>query len=121
MMSNLILSIEDRGGARSTSFSGRREGREVRKKHSLDEKDKDDNSYIVSMPQDTTSFNPSFFLGLFFQSIKNLGMDNFQKKYIFSYDNLYDSLRDVIRKNIDLSIIRAKKDLSGMTGLDSYL
>ena len=28
MMSNLILSIEDRGGARSTSFSGRREGRE---------------------------------------------------------------------------------------------
>ena len=43
MMSNLILSIEDRGGARSTSFSGRREGREVRKKHNLDEKDKDDN------------------------------------------------------------------------------
>lgn len=61
MMSNLILSIEDRGGARSTSFSGRREGREVRKKHNLDEKDKDDNCYTVSMPQDTTSFNPSFF------------------------------------------------------------
>ena len=36
MMSNLILSIEDRGGARSTSFSSRREGREVRKKHNLD-------------------------------------------------------------------------------------
>ena len=49
------------------------------------------------------------------------GIDNFQKKYIFSYDNLYESLQDVIRKNIDLSIIRAKKDLSGMTGLDSYL
>ena len=85
------------------------------------EYDKDDNSYIVSMPQDTTSFNPSFFLGLFFQSIKNLGIDEFQKKYIFSYDNLYESLRDVIRNNIDLSITRAKKDLSGMTGLDSYL
>ena len=27
-MNNLILSIEDRGGAKSTSFSGRREGRE---------------------------------------------------------------------------------------------
>ena len=48
-------------------------------------------------------------------------MEKFQKKYIFSYDNLYESLRDVIRNNIDLSITRAKKDLSGMTGLDSYL
>lgn len=121
MMSNLVLSIEDRGGARSTSFSGRREGRAVRKKHNLDEKDKDDNSYVVSMPQDTTSFNPSFFLGLFYQSIKKLGIDEFQKKYIFSYDNLYESLKKVIKNNIDLSITRAKKDLSGMTGLDSYL
>lgn len=120
-MSNLILSIEDRGGAKSTSFSGRREGREVRKKHNLDEKDKDDNCYIVSMPQDTTSFNPSFFLGLFYQSIKKLGIEKFQKKYVFSYDNLYESLRNVIKNNIELSITRAKKDLSGITGLDSYL
>lgn len=96
-MNNLILSIEDRGGAKSTSFSGRREGREVRKKHNLDEKDKDDNSYIVLMPQDTTSFNPSFFLGLFYQSIKKLGIEKFQKKYVFSYDNLYESLRNVIK------------------------
>ena len=69
-MNNLILSIEDRGGARSTSFSGRREGREVRKKHNLDEKDKDDNSYIVLMPQDTTSFNPSFFFRTFLSEYK---------------------------------------------------
>ena len=45
-MNNLILSIEDRGGAKSTSFSGRREGREVRRKHKWDEKDKDDNSFF---------------------------------------------------------------------------
>ena len=73
------------------------------------------------MPQETTSINPSFFLGLLYQNIKNLGIKKFQKKYIFSYDNLYESLRNVIKNNIDLSITRAKKDLSGMTGLDSYL
>ena len=71
-MNNLILSIEDRGGAKSTSFSGRREGREVRKKHNLDEKDKDDNSYIVLMPQDTTSFNPSFFVRTFLSEYKKM-------------------------------------------------
>lgn len=35
------LTEKDRGGAISTSFSGRSEGREVRKEHELDKKDGD--------------------------------------------------------------------------------
>ena len=65
----------------STSFSGRSEGREVRKEHELDKKDGDGCVYDVYIPRNTTSINPSFFLGLFYSSIKKLGMEKFKKKY----------------------------------------
>ena len=111
------LTEMDRGGAISTSFSGRSEGREVRKVHELDKKDGDGCVYDVYIPRNTTSINPSFFLGLFYSSIKKLGMEKFKKKYVFCYDELQDSLRDVIRSNVEKCFVRAQNELNGITGL----
>ncbi len=112
------LTEKDRGGAISTSFSGRSEGREVRKVHKLDEKDKDDCVYDVYIPHNTTSINPSFFLGLFYSSVKKLGMEKFKKKYVFCYDELQENLRNVIRNNIEKCFVRAQNELNGITGLN---
>lgn len=118
---NIKLTTEFRGGANSTSFSGRKEGRDVRGKLHLDEKDRDNNEYEVMIPKGTTSFNPSYFLGLFYKSIKVLGMDAFLKKYEFSYTELDEPLRPIIESNIKLGIVRAGNELTGKTGLDSFL
>lgn len=117
----IALTIADRGGGNSTSFSGRREGREVRKKYSIDNKDKDKFCYIIEIPNGTTSFNPSFFLGLFYMSIKALGFDNFREKYQFDLSNLQEGVRPFIKKNLEDCLVRASRELQGSTGLDALL
>ncbi len=116
-----VLSEKDRGGSGSTTFSGRKEGREVRRAHQVDMLDDDKNLYIVKMPNNTSSFNPSFFLGLFFQSIKKLGMEEFKRKYEFSYDNLFEVLKPIIRNNIAECFRRANNELLGVTALDDFI
>lgn len=111
------LTEKDRGGAISTSFSGRSEGRAVRKEHELDKKDGDDYVYDVYIPRNTTSINPSFFLGLFYSSIKKLGMKKFKEKYVICYDELQDNLRCVIKNNVERCFVRAQNELNGVTGL----
>ena len=118
---DFILSEKDRGGSGSTTFSGRKEGREVRRAHQVDMLDDDKRMYIVKMPNNTSSFNPSFFLGLFFPSIKKLGMEEFKKKYEFCYDNLYDVLKPIIRNNITECFRRANNELMGVTALDDFI
>lgn len=111
------LTEKDRGGAVSTSFSGRSEGRAVRKVHELDKKDGDCCVYDVYIPRNTTSINPSFFLGLFYSSIKKMGIEKFKKKYVFCYDNLQENLRSIIKNNVEKCFVRAQNELNGVTGL----
>lgn len=116
----IILTKEHRGGTSSSTFSGRPQGESVRKKLDLDIKDKDGNPYVVKLPDGTTSFNPSFYLGLFYPSIKNLnGIDNFKKKYKINLDNIEpDELRELVSDNIAECERKANNEYSGRTGLD---
>ena len=69
-------------GPDSNTFTGRSSGEQVRKELKLDSIDNDGKLYDIFIPKETTSFNPSFFLGLFFNSIKSLkGYDKFENKY----------------------------------------
>lgn len=118
---DFVLSEKDRGGSGSTTFSGRKEGREVRRAHQVDLLDHDNKLYVVKIPNNTSSFNPSFFLGLFFPSIKKLGLDAFKNKFEFCYDNLYDVLKPIIRNNIVECFRRANNELMGVTALDDFV
>lgn len=112
MNKQIFLSKEYRGSdSANTSFEGRNEGQKVREDLALDQKDYDEYRYEIIMPEDTTSFESSFYLGLLFDSVKKLGWDKFAQKYRFNLDNLADSQRRAIRAGVDECEKQAKKDL----------
>lgn len=113
------LTIAHRGGPNSDSFSGRPNGRTVRDELKLSTKDKDSTNYTITIPNDTVSFNPSFYLGLFFDSITHLkSLDSFKKKYAFDLSNLSDEVRESIEDNLAECERKATNELLGQTGLD---
>ena len=63
-------------------------------------KDLDDKKYRFTMPNDTTSFNPSFYLGLLFKSVINLkGVDRLKEKYYFDFSTIEEDFRPYIEKD----------------------
>ena len=75
-----IALLQYRGNS-SNSYTGRKEGAQARAEISLDTKDQDDLIYQFIVPNNTTALNPSFFLGMFYKSIKKLGIKKFEYKY----------------------------------------
>lgn len=113
MNKQIILTKEHRGGnSQDTSFAGREAGQKVREELALNQKDYDEYRYEIIMPEDTTSFESSFYLGLLFDSVKKLGWDKFAQKYRFGLDHLADSKRGSIRAELDECEREAKKELS---------
>lgn len=118
-MITIELTKEHRGNVKSTTFSGRLEGKEVRERLSLDKYDKGTEPVKIKLPNDTTSFNPSFFLGLFFDSVKRCGStDAFLKKFSFDLSNFDDELKAFISEDISDCIQRCNNELNNKTGID---
>lgn len=123
-MSNIRLELtkQHRGGEKSGSFSGRFNGEQVREELEMNAKDKDSNIYIISIPDDTISFNPSFYLGLFYDSIKNLkGLSKFKEKYMFDLSNLTPERQKSIGSNLSQNERKASNEYKGLTGLDIFM
>ena len=75
-------------GKNSTTFTGNPQGAQVRNELQLDECDKNEEDVEILVPKDTTSFNPSFYLGLLYKSIVFYhGVDEFKKKYQFTFED----------------------------------
>lgn len=113
--------LPEHRGIDSNTFTGRPQGKQLRKDLKLDSKDTDDNIYEITIPQETTSFNPSFFLGLFFDSIKKLkGYKHFEEKYSFTFleenvillEGLEDDFIEIKRQAIN--------EFEGKTGLSLW-
>jgi hypothetical protein len=107
-------------GISSTTFTGRPQGMQLRGTLNLDTLDLDNNKYIVRVPEGTTSFNPSFYLGLFFPSYKKLkGIEGFKAKYeiIFNEEDIIlKTLLEILLKDCERE---AQNEYYGKTGLDS--
>ncbi len=82
-MDDKILDLARFSQADSIVFSGRPEGMSVRASLNLDAEDSLPGPVVVVIPQRIISVNGSFFLGLFGQSVRNLGAVRFQSKYTF--------------------------------------
>lgn len=118
-MSRIELTKEHRGGPKSTTFSGRPEGEAVRLALGLSKYDEGSEIVSVTIPNDTTSFNPSFFLGLFFESVKKVGsVDNFKRKYILDLSNFSDDLKQYIIEDLEDCYRRCGNELNKKTGID---
>ena len=109
-------------GDKSTTFTGRPQGMTLRISINLDKLDKDNNNYVIVIPSRTTSFNPSFYLGLFFKSIKTLGgLNKFKVKYEIKFEEENSELRDLLmERSLDCER-EADNEFLGVTGLDSII
>lgn len=100
-MTTIKLTQEHRG-LNSTTFTGRPQGKEVRINLKLSEQDNLKEIVYIEIPKGTTSFNPSFYLGLFYDSISFLGgLNNFKNKYKIIYADNNEEIVDILKENIN--------------------
>ena len=100
-----------------TIFTGRPQGVATRETLKLDQLDKDDNAQVCfEIPEDTTSLNPSFYLGLLYPSYKTLGVERFQAKYQFQITTTDDATRKVLQDNLADGERNAQNALEGIIG-----
>ena len=109
-------------GAKSSLYTGRPQGKEAREELKLDSFDKrNDIKVIFEIPEGTTSFNPSFYLGLLYDSYKQLDLEGFSNKYSFDIKSTDpDSIR-VINSNLEDGKRNAFNELHKKTGLWAFI
>lgn len=101
-MENRTINLLQFRGNGSTLFTGRDQGGQARKKLLLDSNDKTETTVSIIIPKGTTSFNPSFYLGMLFKSIKKLGIKDFENKYKFIIeDSQIIVVNNILLKNLE--------------------
>jgi hypothetical protein len=97
-------------GSSSFSFVGRPEGRDARRDLKLSIKDKDSNDYIFIIPENTTNFSSSFYLGLLYESFHDIGFKKALQKYRFllPQDPVW---REILENNISEAKRHAQNQL----------
>ena len=117
MENKIDLGIYKNG--KSTIFTGRPQGESVRESLKLDSKDCSDDKIVLVIPDNTTSFNPSFYLGLLFKSFEKLGIEGFDKKYSFEFSTKDEATKKVLMNNLEDGKRYAINSLNPSSGLKS--
>lgn len=118
-MDNRKLELLKYRGNNSTVFTGRPEGKLAREDLKLNEMDLDGLIYSVIIPKGTTAFNSSFFLGLFFDSIKALNsIEKFYEKYIFVIEEQDEEWIEILQRNLAECRRKATNEFNRSTGID---
>lgn len=119
-METIKIDLNSYKSDKSSVFTGRPQGKSVREKLNLDKYDKDKNKNVVfTIPDNTSSFNPSFYLGLLFPSYEALGIDKFDEKYSFEILTDNDEITKVINSDLldgKRSAINSMKNSSNIFG-----
>ena len=110
------INIQKYRGDASSSFTGRTEGEEARAAADLDGKDRDSKNYEIDIPRGTTAFNPSFFLGFFYKSIKKLGMKKFENKYNITILETNPDIKRLLEIDISEGIRHAINQIDSSKG-----
>lgn len=101
-MEKIRIDLSSYKSGKSTIFTGRPQGEAVREELKLDDIDSNINLEVIfTLPDDTTSFNPSFYLGLLFKSFQTLGLESFELKYTFEFETTDESTKKVLISNLD--------------------
>ena len=87
-------------------LSGRDNGINLRNKLNIEKIEKEHDEIKIIIPKDVYALNSSFFLGWLGKNVKNLGKDQFEKKYKFDCNdivrlNIEDGINDALN-NIDV-------------------
>ncbi len=116
------INLERFRGNGSSIYTGRPQGVAARSDLGLDILDKEENTEVILMvPEGTSSFNPSFYLGMLYNSFKNLGFEKFDERYKFEILGSDAETKKVIQQNLDDGRRNAINELSGKTGLWQFI
>lgn len=78
------INLDDFRSPHSRVYAGRDRGIAVRERVRLSDLERSSDVIEVSVPEDIFSVNSSFFLGMFGDSIRALGEEQFRKRYRFT-------------------------------------
>ncbi len=120
MNSKTFNLLKYRGG-QSSLYTGRPQGESTREELALNKLDKENSNVVIIIPEGTSSINPSFFLGLFFESIKTLGVEEFREKYQFQVEERDLEIKEILLENIEDGIRHAQNTLMGTSGLKRFI
>lgn len=115
------INLEKFRGNNSSLYTGRPQGEAARKELKLDENDNVLNKITFIIPTGTSSINPSFYLGLLFDSIKKIGIENFEKYYQFQIEDTNEITKSVLLENLEDGKRNALNTLTGKSGLSRFL
>ena len=87
-------------------LSGRDNGIELRKKLEIEKIEKENELIEISIPKDVYALNSSYFLGWLGKSVRKLGKEKFEQKYLFKSNeiiklNIEDGINDALN-NVDV-------------------
>lgn len=82
-MGHRIIDLKDFSSPGVTVFAGRQRGEAARARAALAVADAQGDTVEVRIPEDTISVNTSFFLGMFADSIRQVGEAEFRRRYVF--------------------------------------
>jgi hypothetical protein len=99
-MKTVNIDLSKYKSSKSSIFTGRPQGEEVRKLLKLDDFDKNSDKIVFIIPDNTISFNPSFYLGLLFDSYVNLKLGGYDNKYSFIVNSNNPDVLRVINKDL---------------------
>jgi hypothetical protein len=111
-----IINLKTYRGQGSSLFTGRPQGKKVRELLLLDSLDLSDENITLKIPIGTTSINPSFYLGLLYESIKKLGESNFKKKYTIIFEEEDPEIKKLLQNHIDDGFRSATNTINNLTG-----
>lgn len=97
-----VIDLEKLTFMGNQAFSGRELGRELREKAQLDAKDHDSSLYSIRIPEGTGTFTPSFFSGMFGDSVVRLQRSDFERKYRF----IGEPYRRLVDRGIAEALVR---------------
>lgn len=100
------MTLEIKPEPNSVIFSGMLKGRELRKSLKLENLDAAPCTVTIRIPDNVVSLNASFCIGLFSESIKQLGEAQFRTKYKFECpDDILEDVNDGIEQIVTLNSI----------------
>lgn len=108
---NDVVDLKNYMHRNANIYSGRDCGKNARKDLNIDEKDNDENTYMVLLNKRTTLVASSFFLGLFGISVRKLGKNKFSSKYKFNLKDFSENEARIIDQDIKDYIDKAVKEV----------
>ena len=108
-------------GNDSSLFTGRPQGEAARTELKIDANDKTGGKIIFLVPKGTSSINPSFYLGLLYDSIKYFGINKYEEYYSFEIEDTNEVTKGVLIENLQDGKRNALNTITGNSGLSRFL